>query len=127
MSSSELEDVQNAVECVHTFVEKLGPKYMPYVLDTAKALLPVFEFSMKEEVRDTAFETWGQLCHAARDAGQAQIVVDLIQEFMNRILPKLEMPIVDLEAAATMANGVKSCLTEAGPGHLTAQQVRHII
>jgi len=126
MNSSELEDVQNAVECVHTFVEKLGVKYMPFVADTAKALLPVFEFSMREEIRDMAFETWGQLCHSAREAGQASLVSDLVKEFMNRILPKLELPIVDPEAATTQADGVKACLKEAGPDLLSGEQVQHI-
>eukprot|EP00927_Polykrikos_kofoidii_P065243 TRINITY_DN61025_c0_g1_i1.p1 TRINITY_DN61025_c0_g1~~TRINITY_DN61025_c0_g1_i1.p1 ORF type:complete len:1124 (+),score=179.06 TRINITY_DN61025_c0_g1_i1:84-3455(+) len=126
MSSSELEDLRNAVQCVHTFVEKLGQGFAPFIMQTAEALLPVFEFCMSEEVRDLAFETWGQLCHAAHDAGQKQTVSALVLEFMKRILPKLEMPSVDVEALKTRADGVVACLNEAGPDILDAGQVRHI-
>mmetsp|Transcript_3840 Transcript_3840/g.8948 ORF Transcript_3840/g.8948 Transcript_3840/m.8948 type:complete len:174 (+) Transcript_3840:1415-1936(+) len=52
MQVSELEDLQHAIECLHTFVEKLGKGYAPFVVTTAQALLPTFEFSMSEEVRD---------------------------------------------------------------------------
>mmetsp|Transcript_100420 Transcript_100420/g.183203 ORF Transcript_100420/g.183203 Transcript_100420/m.183203 type:complete len:1116 (+) Transcript_100420:87-3434(+) len=126
MSNSELEDVQHAVECIHTFVEKLGQRYAPFVAQTAQALLPVFEFDMREEVREMAFETWGQLCHGAREAGQAQVVSELVGEFMKRIIPKLEAPVVDPEAVKTRVDGVRACLKEAGPGILGNEQVRHI-
>merc|ERR1712241_1308163 len=90
MSTSELEDLQNALGCVHTLVEELGKLYSPFVGQTAQALLPVFDFSMDEEIRDIAFETWGLLCQAAREGGQPEVVTQLVHEFLNRILPKLE-------------------------------------
>merc|ERR1719464_1462282 len=90
MSTSEMEDLQNAVECVHTFVEELGKNYAPFVPQTATALLPVFEFSMAEEIRNIAFETWGELCRAARDGGMPEAVTQLVHELLNRLLPKLE-------------------------------------
>jgi len=129
MSSSELEDVQHAVECVHTFVEKLGQGYLPFIAPTAQALLPAFEFSISEEIRDLVFETWGQLCHCARDGGQPQLVGELVLEFMKRILPKLEGAGCgddDLEALKTRVDGVAACLREAGPCILSSEQVRHI-
>jgi len=127
MSTSEIEDLQNALECVHTFVEELGKLYAPFVAQTAQALLPVFEFSMAEQIRDLAFETWGELCRAARDGGQPEVLTQLVHEFLNRILPKLEADgSEDAEALKTRADGVKTCLNKAGPGILSAQQVRHI-
>eukprot|EP00928_Gymnodinium_smaydae_P039658 TRINITY_DN27044_c0_g6_i1.p1 TRINITY_DN27044_c0_g6~~TRINITY_DN27044_c0_g6_i1.p1 ORF type:complete len:530 (+),score=103.21 TRINITY_DN27044_c0_g6_i1:69-1658(+) len=126
ISSSELEDVQHAIECIHTFVEKLAKAYMPFVSQTALALLPVFEFSIKEDIRELAFVTWGRLCSAAREGGQTQVVSELVGEFMRRVLPKLEGPADDLEAMRTRADGVVACLREAGPGVLSNQQVQHI-
>lgn len=126
MSSSELEDLQHAIECVHTFVEKLGQKFAPFIGQTAQALLPVFEFSMNEDVRDLAFETWGKLCSCARDGDQPQLVAELCNEFMKRILPKLEQGSVDLEAMKTRVDGVIACLKDAGPGVLSSDQVRHM-
>eukprot|EP00971_Amphidinium_carterae_P300389 5968138-Amphidinium_carterae.3 len=76
--------------------QELGKLYAPFVAQTAQvatptitpgtcnrmdhwsldnkdrgyeALLPVFDFSI-EEIRDLAFETWGELCRAAREGGE---------------------------------------------------------
>jgi len=126
MNSSEMEDLKHAIECVHTFVEKLGQKFAPFISQTAQALLPVFEFSMSEEIRDQAFETWGQLCNCSKESGQGQVLTELVNEFMKRILPKLELPCVDIQAWKTRTDGVMACLKEAGPNVLGAEQVKHI-
>jgi len=131
MSTSAMEDLRNALECVHTFVEELGKCYAPYVAQTAQALLPVFDFSMAEEIRDMAFETWGELCNAARDGAQlqAQVLGQLVNEFLTRILPKLEgggEEAIDVGALKTRADGVAKCLKKAGPGILTPEQLKHI-
>eukprot|EP00913_Durusdinium_trenchii_P019742 g18558.t1 len=39
--------------------------------ENGQALLPVFDFTMEDGIRDLAFETWGQLCRSARQGGQA--------------------------------------------------------
>jgi len=130
MCTSEMEDLQNALGCVHTFVQELGDVYLPYVAQTAEALLPVFDFSMDEEIRDTAFETWGQLCQVARTGGRPEIVTQLVHEFLKRILPKFALTAdaadVDARALRTRADGVKACLQKAGPGVLSAEQVKHV-
>mmetsp|Transcript_946 Transcript_946/g.2665 ORF Transcript_946/g.2665 Transcript_946/m.2665 type:complete len:1113 (-) Transcript_946:255-3593(-) len=129
MSTSEMEDLQNAIECVHTFVEELGKHYAPFVAQTAQALLPVFDFSMGEEIRDLAFETWGELCSSARDSGQGEVLTQLVHEFLNRIIPALEVSApgpVDTEGLKTRADGVVACLKKAGTGVLSADQVKHV-
>mmetsp|Transcript_3841 Transcript_3841/g.8953 ORF Transcript_3841/g.8953 Transcript_3841/m.8953 type:complete len:518 (+) Transcript_3841:1415-2968(+) len=127
MQVSELEDLQHAIECLHTFVEKLGKGYAPFVVTTAQALLPTFEFSMSEEVRDLAFETWGQLCHCAREGGNLQLVSELVLEFLKRILPQLEgADDAGVDTLKTRTDGVSSCLREAGPEVLSNEQVRHV-
>lgn len=126
MSSSELEDLQHAIECVRSFVVNLGKHFAPFVVDTARALLPVFEFSLKEEIRELAFDTWGQLCHWALEVGDKPLVADLVREFMTRILPKLAGLTADTEAMKTLTEGVTACLKEAGPGILGDEEVQHI-
>ena len=64
MSTSEMDDLQNAVGCVHTLEEELGKLYAPFVAQTAQAMLPVFDFSMDEGIGDVAFESWGLLCQS---------------------------------------------------------------
>merc|ERR1719359_2513599 len=117
MSSSELEDIQNALSCVHTFVDELKKGFAPFVEATAKALLPVFDFGMDEGVRDMAFETWGGLCAASREAGQAAMVGELVKEFMSRMLSKLTVDensvAFDCSAMKTRADGITCCLKKA--------------
>lgn len=124
MSSSAMDDLKNSLECIHTFVEELGKSYAPYVAETAQAVLPVFEFDMAEHIRDQAFDTWGQLCNAARESGTVDLVRQLVMEFLNRVLPKISDLHVD--AQKTRADGVTTCLKKSGPGLLDAPQVRHI-
>lgn len=126
MYSSEIQDLKAALECVHTFVEELAAAYAPFVGETAKALLPVFDFCMEDGIRDLAFETWGQLCRSARQGGQVQIVNELVMEFLKRALPKFEAAKVDVAELKTSADGMTACLREAGPGILHAEQLRHI-
>mmetsp|Transcript_32082 Transcript_32082/g.51405 ORF Transcript_32082/g.51405 Transcript_32082/m.51405 type:complete len:1109 (+) Transcript_32082:54-3380(+) len=130
MQSSELEDLQNALSCVHTFVGELKQSYSPFVEATAKALLPVFEFDMDEGVRDMGFETWGGLCQAAREAGQGAMTTELVAEFMKRMLPKLEEDSTaqhfDVAAMRTRADGVSCCLKKGGKGILSPEQVKGI-
>jgi len=131
MSTSAMEDLSNALECVHTFVEELGKVYAPFVAQTAQALLPVFDFSMAEQIRDMAFETWGELCNAAHEGGNAEVLSQLVREFLQRILPKMESGggdngSVDAGALKTLADGVAACLKKAGQNVLVAEQLKHI-
>jgi len=132
MSTSEMEDLQNAVECVHTFVEELGKAYAPFVAQTAQSLLLIFDFSMEEHIREMAFDTWGLLCQAARDGGQMDIVGQLVHEFLKRVLPKLEAvkdadpETMDAAELKTSADGVTVCLKKCGGSVLSAEQVKHI-
>merc|ERR1719471_1100366 len=110
MHSSEVEDLKCALECVHAFVGALGKSYAPFVSQTAQALLPVFEFNMREDIRDLSFETWAELCGVAREGGQVQLVSQLVLEFLNRQLPKFEDLEVDVDALRTRCDGITACL-----------------
>merc|ERR1712078_747349 len=82
---------------------------------------------MNEEIRDIAFDTWGQLCQSARESGQPAILTDLCQEFMKRILPQLDAAEIDTEALKTRADGCATCLKKAGPNMLSVEQVSGIV
>lgn len=81
---------------------------------------------MEDGIRDLAFETWGQLCRSAREGSQVQTVRDLVVEFLKRVLPKFEATKLDQQELKTSAEGVTSCLKEAGKGILQAEELRHI-
>jgi len=128
MNSSEMEDLKNALDCIHTFAHELGKLYFPHVAQTAQALLPVFDFNMAEEIRDLAFETWGELCASCRlaDTQGGSVLNELTMEFMKRILPKFEETPVEARAFRTRADGITTCLRKAGPGVLKVDELKHI-
>jgi hypothetical protein len=126
MSTSQMEDLQNALQCVFAFASRLGVSYAQFISQTAQALLPVFDFLMSEQIRDLAFDTWGHLCKDARDAKQPQVLNQLCQELMTRIVPRLADADSPVGALKTRCAGLASCLSHAGPNILDAQQVQHI-
>lgn len=127
ISTSEMDDLKNAVDCLHTFAQTLKKDgFAQFVPQSAQALLPVFDFDMSEEIRALAFETWAELCASCKHAGNAQVLSQLITEFMNRVLPKFKGQHKDIEAMKSCADGVYFCLHEAGPGVLNADMVKTI-
>lgn len=126
METAGLEDLQHALECIFKLAYTLGKKYAPFLGQTAQALVPVFDFSMQEEVRQCAFETWGQLCEVAKEEGQAETLIGLLSTLLNSILPKFESEPDDIEALKSRADGIACCLCSAGPNVLSAAQVNQI-
>merc|ERR1719498_2236851 len=109
MSSSELEDLQCALQSVHTYIEELKAGFSPFVADTAKALVPVFDFNVDEDIRELAFEVWGNLCQCARDANDANALNQLLMEFLKQTVPALKTDnnqFVDVDALRTKAEGL---------------------
>lgn len=127
ISTSEMDDLKNAVDCLHTFAHTLKKHgFAQFVPQAAQALLPVFDFDMSEEIRALAFETWAEMCGACKEAGGSDVLSQLVSEFMQRVLPKFEAQHKDIEALKTRADGVYFCLHAAGPGVLNAESLKHI-
>eukprot|EP00746_Dinoflagellata_sp_MGD_P162698 gnl/MRDRNA2_/MRDRNA2_90374_c0_seq1.p1 gnl/MRDRNA2_/MRDRNA2_90374_c0~~gnl/MRDRNA2_/MRDRNA2_90374_c0_seq1.p1 ORF type:complete len:1144 (-),score=262.67 gnl/MRDRNA2_/MRDRNA2_90374_c0_seq1:112-3543(-) len=131
MNTAEMEDLQHALECVHTFVEELGVKYADFIPQTANALLPVFDFPMGEEIRQLAFECWGHLLTSARESGRTDVLKELVKEMLTKIIPQMQEKVqgsmVNVQAVNTRAEGVTTCLKKAGPNVLEANDIKHII
>jgi len=128
MSTSDLEDLECALQSVHTYIEELGAGFAPFVPQTAKALLPVFDFNIDEGIRDLAFETWGNLCKCAQEGNQPQVVSDLVMEFLKRVVPAFDQDEnLDLEAMKTKAEGITTVLKKAGPNMLQPDQVNSLV
>merc|ERR1712032_564244 len=120
------EEMEGALQCVYTFAEKLGKNYGPFIPQTALALVPIFGFQMSESVRDWAFLSWGQLCNCARQANESAMLMQLVQQLMQCLVPKLEAPNEPLDAQVTRIEGMMTCLEKAGPGILSTDQIRHL-
>jgi hypothetical protein len=131
MNTAEMEDLQHALECLHTFVEELGVKFADFIPQTANALLPVFDFPMGEEIRQLAFDCWGHLLTSAREAGRNDVLKELLKRMLSQIIPQMQEKVqgsmVNVQAVNTRAEGVTTCLKKAGPNVLEASDVKHII
>merc|ERR1719482_2460259 len=118
MNTAEMQDLQNALDCVHTFVEELGVAYADFIPQTAQALLPVFDFPMGESIRDLSFQCWGHLLTSAKLAGKNDILQGLVKEMLTKIVPqmqeKIQESMVNVQALSTRAEGVTTCLKKAG-------------
>eukprot|EP00405_Crypthecodinium_cohnii_P009370 CAMPEP_0206433370 /NCGR_PEP_ID=MMETSP0324_2-20121206/8490_1 /ASSEMBLY_ACC=CAM_ASM_000836 /TAXON_ID=2866 /ORGANISM="Crypthecodinium cohnii, Strain Seligo" /LENGTH=1119 /DNA_ID=CAMNT_0053899617 /DNA_START=37 /DNA_END=3396 /DNA_ORIENTATION=- len=128
MRSSELQDLQGALECVQTFVEQLEGSFSPFVQQTAMALLPVFDFPLGEDIREMAHRLWGALCQCAGKANKGDVVGALVMEFLQRVLPKIEDEKAKAEPfiAKTGIDGITTCLKKAGPNILSVDQAKHL-
>lgn len=126
IKTSELQDLKNALECVRTLVKKLEKTYSPFLADTAHALLPIFDFSLTEEINELVFETWGGLCQSARSAQNASVLRQLCIELVQRLVPRLEQPPTDIPTLKTNVEGLATCLEKAGPGVLREGEVRDV-
>merc|ERR1712032_1044134 len=120
------EEMGGALQCIYTFAEKLGKNYGPFIPQTALAIVPIFGFQMSESVRDWAFESWGQLCNCARQANESAMLMQLVQQLTQCLVPKLEAPNEPLDAQVTRIEGMMTCLEKAGPGILSMEQIRHL-
>jgi len=127
ISTSEMDDLKNAVDVLHTWANTLKKDgFAQFVPQIAQALLPVFDFDMSEEIRAMAFETWAEMCASCKAAGQTDVMSQLVMEFLKRVLPKFQEQQKDIEAMKTRADGMYFCLHEAGPGVLNAEMVKEI-
>lgn len=79
--TTQLEEVKSALECINKWVKVLGVEFLPFVQQTATALLPLFDFDMAEEIRDLSFETWGELVNVCRHA-EGQVANELTMEWL---------------------------------------------
>jgi hypothetical protein len=117
LKTTQIEDMQSALSLIKTMVDQMSESYAPHIQDTARGLLPVFDFELGEEVRDTAFEVWGSLITVARKCKQQAVLQELLQSMMGRVLVNMETT-DDLAWELTQANGMATAFKAAGPGVL---------
>jgi len=86
-------------------------------------VLPVFEFELGEEVRETAFEVWASLIKVARECGDPAALRELVHLLLGKCLESMETT-DDLGWELTQAGGLGSVLKAAGPNVLTAEEIK---
>merc|ERR1719375_1877110 len=123
MSTSAAEDLQNALSCIKTFVTEIGPQFVDLIPQTAQALIPLFDLGMNDEVRELAYEVWGELLNSAKVAGRQPLLTEMLNELLKRTIPRMQMKDADdgtvlVAIVTSRVNGVTSCLKKAGPNVL---------
>lgn len=128
IKTAQIEDMQGALNFVQVMVTELEEAFCPYVQGVATAMLPVFEFELGEEVRETAFEVWAALIKVAwkaKEQGAAGAQATL-KELLNSLILRVCQGI-DTEDRVwefTQANGLAEAIKAAGPGVLTDPEVK---
>mmetsp|Transcript_62529 Transcript_62529/g.167479 ORF Transcript_62529/g.167479 Transcript_62529/m.167479 type:complete len:1100 (+) Transcript_62529:67-3366(+) len=123
LKTSEMEDMKNAAECLHTFVDQMSTGFAEYIGTTVQSLRKVFDFELDEQIRQLAFATWAKMCNIARSAGAMQDLSLLVTEFLNVVLVGLGKEDESLGARVSQAAGVASVIRQSGPGVLSTEQV----
>jgi hypothetical protein len=122
LKTSEIEDMNTALNFVKTMADELEEAFAPYVKDTATAMLKVFDFELGEDVREIAFEVWASLIAIARKTNNSAVLRELLQSLMSRVLGEMEKT-DDLGWELTQANGLSLCIKAAGPSVLQENEI----
>jgi len=128
IKSSSLEDLKNAINCLHTLVSKLGSHFTPYFQQTAKEMLPLIEFPFDDDTRSIACMVWGELVTMAR-THEPQIMREMVLTFVDRMVVIWNKPnnmVVNVKSVEAQTSGVVECIKNAGPGVLDRAQVEII-
>merc|ERR1719272_2077982 len=123
VKNSKFEEMQQAVQLLHTFCEEIGGAYFDYAQPTAEALLPLLVIPEEvpvflDEVREAAFKTWAGLIQCAK-AGAAErgapdmLSPQLLQTLLSRVSLAMETD-CDPETIGAAAEGIADNVKAAG-------------
>jgi len=136
VKNTKFEEMQQAVQLLHTLCSELEGAYMDCIQMTAEALLPLLVIPEEipvflDEVRDAAFKTWGALIKSSKAGAAERGATDtttphLLQTLLSRVSAGMEKD-CDPESIGSAAEGIAECLKAAGPGYLTEAQAQGLV
>ena len=131
IKSSRFTDMKNAVELLLAVVQETGKAFGPFVVDTAKALVPLLETTdqmsyLCHELRSEAFSVWGELIKtAAKLPNGEQTSRELLVTFLDKVIAGSEKE-EDAETITEVARGIQKALENAPKGSLTDVQFNKV-
>jgi len=133
LKTSVLEEMDEALELVILLVKGLDEDFCDFIGPSCQALMPVLDYPLSDDVRDTVFRTWGALTSSARAAVMAgkldpTVLRELATGFLQKTVGEMgqgkpedvcENNVCTCSKIQTLAAGAADVIQKAGPGVLT--------
>merc|ERR1719316_1491820 len=132
LKTSQLEDIQSAVNTVYCFVEVLGPLFFDYVQTTAQVVLHLLDFALDNDIREVAINTWAEMLKCTKDGLQQRGQTDLtmVTQMLRQFIAKLAIVMEkeeDCEQLCTIAGGVADAIKAAPNDCLTMLEMTQVV
>jgi hypothetical protein len=133
LKTSVLKEMDDALELVIILVKSLEEEFSDFVAPTCQCLMPMLDYPLSEDVRETVYKLWGVLTSSAQNGVKhgkldPTVLRELVAEFLKKSIGYMgqETPedIVEnnLSTCAkmyTLAVGSSDVIQKAGPAVLT--------
>lgn len=140
LKTSVLEEMDEALELVITLVKSLEEEYCEFIGPSCQALLPLLDYPMSEDVRETIYRAWGHLAALARTGAEKgrmdpTILRGLVTEFLKKTVGFMaqgspedvcENNVTTCVKIHTLAVGAADIIQKAGPGVLTREAMTDV-
>jgi len=132
LKTSQLEDIQSAVNTVYCFVEVLGPLFFDYVQTTAQVVLHLLDFALDNDIREVAISTWAEMLKCTKEGlqqrGQADmsVVTEMLRQFITKLAIVMEKE-EDCEQLCTIAGGVGDAIKAAPDNCLNQVEITQVV
>jgi hypothetical protein len=140
LRSSVLEEMDEAMEMILELITALEEEFSEFIKPICEVAMPLLDYPMGEDVRETLFKLWGMLAKVAQAGAQCgrldpTILRELVTGFLTKTLGDLgkgNPADVHENCAATcskyeiLAKGASNVIKQAGPGVLTSEALMDV-
>jgi len=137
VKNSQLEEMVSSVQLIQTFTTEMEGAYYDWVPRTAEVLAPLLSSADElacwcEELQSAVLQTWALLIKVARSGAEERglpgtaVAAELLRACLKPTFVLFEAS-QEPELLATAATGTATCIRNAGPGILGAEEVQQVV
>lgn len=137
VKTSQLEDMVQSVQLLHTFITEMEGAYYDCVPMTAEALAPLLSSADElacwcDELQSALLQTWALLIKVARTGAEERglpgtaVAAELLRTCLKPTFALFENS-QEADQLAQAATGIADCIKNAGPGILSAEEVKQVV
>jgi len=133
LKTQQLEEMDEALELLITLSKSLEEEFCEFIGPSCEVLVPLLDYPLSEDVRETIYKAWSQFASLARIGAQngrldPTILRELVTAFLTKTVGSLgeaapadvcENNLSTCAKFHTLAVGASSVIDKAGPGVLT--------
>jgi len=138
LKTTVVEDIQQAVTIIKTFLEVLGTDFREYIPTTTEAVVALLSFHFADDVKTKAVGAMAELIRVTRElveqreasqqgqpAAERELLVNMVVQAIDRIFKCMEEE-EDLDNLRAQAMGITRCIAAAKGGVLNDDQLSRI-